>query len=419
MSETLDKLSGLSLAQKRALAARLLRRKAGRSVSFHALSYNQQAMWIEHQRAPTSAAYNVSFAARLSGEVDVARLRRAFQSLVDRHSSLRTTFTTQGEKVVQQINPQQEVCFTETDGSAWSAEELQTRLSAEALRPFNLRDDSLFRINLFAESSGNSILLLTVHHIIGDFWSLIILLDELEILYAGEPDVSSPSLPPAQYIDYSEWQARLLAGTDGERLWSYWQQQLSGELPVLELLTDRSRPAAQSYRADSLLFVLNNELTERLKALAKSEKTTLYVVLLAALKTLLYRYTGRENILVGSPLIGRNRPEFRDVVGNFINPVVMRTALWGISSSANFCPSCERPFLWLLSTRSIHFLCWSSNCDQCATPAVTRYFRSCLCSRSRISQRGKGHPCFLWAMPGRLEPGQHHAGVDQLQTTES
>ena len=338
MSSTSRHLTDLSAAEKRALLARLLRRKTSAAKSLHPLSYNQQGIWFLYQLAPESMVYNVHFAARICGEVNVPALRQAFQALSDRHASLRTTFPVHSGQPVQQVHAHQDVHFEETDGSEWSSDELNTRLVEEAYRPFDLEQGPLLRATLFARSKQERILLLVVHHIVIDFWSLAVLLYELDVLYPAAL-VGVPAALPAldvQYTDYVRWQAEMLASPEGERLWAYWRKQLAGQLPVLELPTDRPRPRIQAHRGASHEFTLSDELSGHLKALAKAKSATLYVVLLAAFQAILHYHTGQDDLLVASPVVGRSRAEFEGIVGLFTNPVVLRANLSGNPTFTEF-----------------------------------------------------------------------------------
>jgi hypothetical protein len=184
----------------------------------------------------------------------------------------------------------------------------------------------VLRVNLFTCSAQEHVLLLVVHHIAIDFWSLAVLLTELGVLYPAEKAGVKALLPAldSQYTDYVRWQAEMLAGPEGERLWAYWQKQLAGQLPLLELPTDRPRPPVPTYRGASYDFHLNYELSSRLKALAKAQGATLYMVLLSAFQVILHHHTGQEDLLVGSPVLGRSRAEFEGIVGLFTNPVILR-----------------------------------------------------------------------------------------------
>jgi amino acid adenylation domain-containing protein len=321
----------LSAEEKRVLLAQLLGQRASSSRYLCPLSPGQKALWFLHQIAPQSAAYNIAFAAHIRSSVNTLALRRAFQALLDRHPSLRTTYITRNGEPVQHIHEHLQVQFEEMDASTLSLDGLNDWVVKEYRRPFDLERGPVLRVNLFARSEEEYILLLTVHHIAFDAWSLGILLDELGVLYPAEKAGTQAVLPPLdlQYTDYVHWQANMLAGPDGERLWAYWQKQLAGELPVLDLLTDQPRQPVQTCRGASRIFKLDEKLTRQLKALAKAEGATLYTTLLAAFQTLLYRYTGQQDLVVGSPVIGRGRPEFERIVGYFVNMVVLRATLSG------------------------------------------------------------------------------------------
>jgi amino acid adenylation domain-containing protein len=331
MSQTSQRTADLSPDEKRTLLAQLLRKKVSGSKSFYPLSDNQQGIWFLSQFAPESSIYNVNFAARIRSDVDIPAFRRAFQALVDRHPSLRTTIAVHSGKPVQQIHEHQPVHFEETDASTWSGDELQTRLVEETQRPFDLERGPVMRVSLFTRSAQEHILLLVIHHIVVDFWSLAVILNELGVLYAAEKAGRPAALTPLdlQYTDFVRWQAEMLASPAGERLWDYWKKQLAGPLPMLSLPTDRSRPTIQMFRGAQHAFTLNDELARRLRALAKAEGATLYMVLLAAFELMLYYHTGQEDILVASPMAGRSRAEFEGMVGFFANPVVLRANLSG------------------------------------------------------------------------------------------
>jgi amino acid adenylation domain-containing protein len=333
-----NRIAGLSSAEKRALLADLLREKARAAESFYPLSYNQQGIWFLSQLAPESMVYNVSFAARITSEFDVPALRRSFQALVDRHPCLRTTFTVRSGKPAQRIHQGAKVHFEELDASAWSRDEIESRLTDEAHRPFDLEQGPLLRVNVFKRSAREHYLLLVVHHIVIDFWSLAILLNELGVLYPAEAADRRATLPllHLQYGDYVRWQSEMLAGAEGERLWGYWRKQLAGQMPVLELPTDRPRQPIQTHRGGSHDFVLSDELSGRLKLLAKAQGATLYVVMLAAFQAMLHYLSGQTDLVVGSPVVGRSRAEFEEIVGLFTNPVFLRISLSGNPSFQEF-----------------------------------------------------------------------------------
>ena len=327
---TSDLLEELSRNKSELMA--LLRDGNERVPAFYPLSYGQRALWFVHKLAPGSAAYNAIFAARIRAEVDPAALKRAFKSLVERHAILRTTYIeSAGDSAVQQVHQSIDFEIPISDASGWSEAELNKRMIEAAHQPFNLEQGPVWRGVLFAVSPQESIFLLAVHHIAIDVLSYAVLISELCLLYSAEKAGVKAALPPprAVYSDYVRWQAEMLSSAEGERLWTYWQQQLAGELPELNLPTDHIRTPVQTYQGSSHTFVINKQLTQAIRALAEKEGVTLYTTLLAAFQTLLYRYTGQEDILIGCPTGGRSRADFESVVGYFVNPLVLRGDLSG------------------------------------------------------------------------------------------
>jgi amino acid adenylation domain-containing protein/non-ribosomal peptide synthase protein (TIGR01720 family) len=299
-------------------------------VATHPLSINQQSLWFMYQMAPESAVYNLSFAASLNHKVDVSALKRAFESLVKRHASLRTTFIEVNGAPVQKIHPEIETCFDVREAEDSTFDE---QLAQEAQRPFDLQYGPLLRLVLFTRNGEQPVLLMVAHHIIVDFWSLAVLMHELSDLYtAANSDLAPVN---AQYTDYARWQHDMLEGDAGQRLWSYWEEQLSGTLPILNLPTDRPRPPVQTYNGSTHRFSLTAELLDQIKLLGQRSGATLYMTLLAAYEVLLSRYTGQDEILVGTPTAGRGRGELSDVVGYFVNPVVLRARLSSQQSFAS------------------------------------------------------------------------------------
>jgi len=289
------------------------------------LSQGQQALWFLNRLAPDSSAYNISGALSIKGELNVSALHRALQALVDRHPALRTSFIASQDELFQQVRDHEEVDFSIEDASTWS--EVHRRLSEESSCVFSLETGPLFRVRLFTRSSEEYILLLVMHHIISDYWSIGVLTNELSSLYRAEFANESSALSPLslQFADYVRWESEMLAGPEGERLWNYWQKQLGGELPNLNLPADHTRPAVQTHKGATLQFELSAEVTERLRALAQSRMATPYMVLMAAFELLLHRHTGQSDLVIGSPTAGRRWAEVTDVVGYFVNPVVIRS----------------------------------------------------------------------------------------------
>src|SRR5579884_1978054 len=326
-------LAGLSLTEKRMLLAELLREKAKQDAAFP-LSHGQRGLWLLSQLDRDSAAYNLFFPARIRSRIDVPAFRRALQTLIARHPSLRTTFEQHEGELRQRVHSSltgAEGWLEVHDASSWSEAVLHQRIEEEAYRPFDLERGPLARVHLFSRSAEEHFFLLTAHHIIGDFWSLVLLMEEMQKLYPAEC-AGVPWRPPpvtAHYRDFVRWQAEMLASGEGKRLLSYWQKQLAGVEPVLELPTDRPRPPRFRQRGAAVSCRLESDLVGRLKELAAAEGVTLYTVLLAAFEVLLGRHSGQEDFVIGSPFAGRSRPEFERVVGCFINMLPLRANLSG------------------------------------------------------------------------------------------
>ncbi len=282
------------------------------------LSSMQTALWFEQQLAPESPAYNIPFAARLGAEMDLEALRHALVTLVGRHAALRSTVGIEAGQLVQRFAREPELSWTMR--TVAGVEELRAAVAAEAHRPFDLERGPLFRAVLFS-APQDRVLLLVAHHLVFDGWSLWVLLDELRFLYDGR-ELDLPALP-AEYADFVLWQGEMLAGPVGERLWQFWRAELPAGMPPLQLPADR-QAAGPSWRGAAHRFPVDRELIGRLKSLAREEGTTLYAVLLAAYQALLARSTGQLEIVVGSAMSGRSRPEFRDLVGCLFNTVPLQ-----------------------------------------------------------------------------------------------
>ncbi|HEX6288568.1 MAG TPA: amino acid adenylation domain-containing protein, partial [Herpetosiphonaceae bacterium] len=292
------------------------------------LSIGQRALWFLHQLTPTSAAYNLSSAMRIRGRLDIPTLRRTLEKLVERHAALRTSFVVLDGEPAQRINPVA-FGFDVEDMPGMDAAELGPRLTELAHRPFDLAHGPLLRVHLFQTADDEAILLLVVHHIVADLWSLSLMIRELSALYSAEQTGQPAALAPLEqsYGDYVYRQQQWLAGSEGDRLWAYWQRQLADAPAVLDLPTDRMRPPVQTYSGAAHSFRLGSELTRQLKDLAQQSSATLYVTLLAAYQVLLYRYTGQRDLLIGTPTSGRSRAGLAGLIGYFVNPVVLRGRL--------------------------------------------------------------------------------------------
>ncbi len=320
------RISRLSPAEKKAMLAELLRRRATEQQRDHPMSWGQRSLWFLTQLAPESAAYNVVSPARIVSQLDVDALRRAMSTLISRHQVLRTIYRVRSGEPQQHIQSIGDIDFEVSDASEWSPAELQQRLEEEAHRPFDLAEDSVLRWRLYRRSESDSVFLWTAHHIAVDFSSMMILMRELGEIYTAEKNGTGERLPPVehQYIDYVRWQQELVDGPEGERLWDYWRRQMEDAPLSLDLPTDRPRTEVRSFKGDGVTTRSGARLTRLVHGFAKSEKSTVYVVLLTAYYLLLRRLSGHTDIVIGSPMAGRSRPEFQDIVGYFINSVCVR-----------------------------------------------------------------------------------------------
>ena len=295
------------------------------------LSEGQAALWFLHRLAPQSAAYNVVGAARLCGEVDATTLRRAFQALVDRHPVLRARFQTNGGEPAQIVQENVTLFFQEEDSSALSDADFSDRIAEEARRPFDLENGPVIRLALFTRNGGDRLLMLVAHHIVIDMWSVAVLVNELKSIYEAAVCGVIATLPAPEfsYRDFVTSQQRELAGPHGQQLQQYWQSELSGELPVLNLNTDHPRPYLQTFEGASESIHFEGDTVKRLQELARDNLLPIHSLLLAAYAALLYRHTNQEEIIVGCPTSGRTDRRFQSLIGYFVNPLPIRIRLSG------------------------------------------------------------------------------------------
>lgn len=299
------------------------------------LSYAQERLWLIHQRDGGNAGYNLPLGIRIKGTLNEAALERSLQEILKRHAVLRTRFIVRDGKTFQQVLPKLEFSLKMLDLSnvpkGLQDEEIRERVRTEAQQPFDLERGPLFRARLLRLDEHDHVLLITMHHIVSDGWSIGILLEELVSLYANCSHGRSPSLPdlPMQYADFTEWQREWLSGETLKQQMSYWEQQLSNLPSPLELPTDRPQPANRSFNGDSYRFTIPVEVAEKLRRIARESKASLFMVLLAAWQVLLYRYSGQADILIGTAIANRNRLQLEKLIGFFVNMLVLRTELSG------------------------------------------------------------------------------------------
>jgi amino acid adenylation domain-containing protein len=327
-------IAGLSAEEKRVLLSCLLMEQAEASASAYPLSYGQRSLWFLHQLAPGSPAYTITFTGRISGDLDVPALERAAQALVDRNAILRTTYAVRDGQPVQLVHPRWPVRVARHHPRHdLGPDELRDWLRREINRPFDLQAGPVLRFHLLEhtpdEHDSEYVLVMTVHHIAVDFWSIDVILDELRLLYAAEHGADPLPPCPQRYVDYADQQIRTLGGAEGERLWQYWSRQLAGELPNLRLPVDRPRPAVQTYRGAVHRFTVDGRLKGGLEEVGRRVGATSYVTLFAAYATLLHRYSGQDDLLIGSPFGCRDRAGLDNLVGYIANPVVLRADLQG------------------------------------------------------------------------------------------
>jgi len=303
-----------------------------------ALTPGQEALWFIHKLVPTSPAYHCGTSVRIKGALDPERIRRTFQVLLDRHAALRTSFAMVGETAMQRIRPHEDVVLDRIDASAWTEQVLAARVQQAHERPFDLDNGPLLRLHLFSRSAQDHVLLMTIHHLATDGWSTWVLSNEMMAIYAAIQAGTEPVLAPIahDYRLFAIQQAQSLQGAEGERLWQYWRGRFPGERPELDLPTDRPRPLVPAYRGATHPFSLGDAGTRLLKRLVQSSGDTLYMVLLAAFKVLLHRYTGQDDIVVGSPAAGRSMAAVSDVIGYFSNALPLRSDLSGNPSFTDF-----------------------------------------------------------------------------------
>ncbi|MBD2741503.1 non-ribosomal peptide synthetase [Coleofasciculus sp. FACHB-1120] len=297
-------------------------------------SFAQQRLWFLDQLFPGNTFYNVATALRLTGSLNTSALEETFNEIVRRHEALRTTFRMLDGQPVQVIASSLTIPLPLVDLRHLPATErdVETRRLAteERSRPFDLSQDSLLRVMLLQLDSSEHVLLLNLHHIVSDGWSIGVLIRELGTLYTAFGNNERSPLPelPIQYADFADWQHEWLQGEVLETQLAYWKQQLDN-IPSLNLPTDKPRPATPTYRGATQFLELPKSLSEELEVLTQRQGVTLFMTLLAAFQTLLYRYTQQSDIVVGSPIANRNRREIEGLIGFFVNSLVLRTNLSG------------------------------------------------------------------------------------------
>jgi amino acid adenylation domain-containing protein len=333
LTSTKKALLELRLRRKSASQAKAILRHPDRVSA--PLSFGQERLWFLAQMDPESILYHVPRAVRLYGELDHVALQGAVNALIDRHESLRTVYEAVDGVPVQRITPSRPVpmALVDVEGiTAADRETAATRMMLEKVRePFDLATDLMLRATLFRFSQHEHIFLLITHHIVSDAWSEGVLFRDLAALYDACRNGRLCSLPvlPIQYADFAEWQRECVKGPVLEELLDYWKRTLDGAPASPALCTDRMRPAIPTFRGAEQTFHLSPSLTQAIGELARNERATLFMTLLGAFQTLLWRYTGETDVCVGTAIANRQRPELEPLIGFFVNTLVLRTHLAG------------------------------------------------------------------------------------------
>ena len=295
------------------------------------LSFAQQRLWFLDQLEPMSTAYNVPAVVRLHGPFNPEVFTKAVEEVMRRHESLRTRFVTERGRARQEISAATELEVPIIDLRSYERvdqeDEVRRLATVEVRKPFDLTVGPLVRLTVLQLSENEHVLMLTMHHIVSDGWSMGVLMRELTVLYDAFSRRELSPLPelPIQYADYAVWQREWLQGEVLDQQMRYWREQLQGAPPVLELPTDHPRPAVQSFRGGILRRRLSGELLHQIEALSRREGVTLYMSVLAAFAVVLARYSGQQEIVVGTPIAGRTRQEIEGLIGFFVNTLVLRT----------------------------------------------------------------------------------------------
>lgn len=348
MSALLKSVADLSPVQRAILEQRLRQKRAssvkariprhgGEGGSF-VPSFAQQRLWFLHRLAPDSNAYNIPNALHAKGPLNLKALEQSIDEIRRRHEVLRTTFAVHEGQPVQIIGsakaeglPVVDLSMVPQPDQERLAKEL---IEAESNRPFNLASQTALRVSVLKLNQDEHIILFTMHHIASDSWSMSVLVNEVGTLYEAFSKGRPSPLPelPIQYADFAVWQRQWLQGQELENQQNYWKRQLSGMPPLLELPGDRPRPAQETYRGAIHSIALSKELSTNLQALSRKQGATLFMTLLAGFKLLLNYLTNQNDIVVGTDVANRGRVETENLIGFFVNQLVLRTQISGEST---------------------------------------------------------------------------------------
>ena len=339
---------------------------------------------------PAERRLQHSSALRLRGELDVEALSASLGAIVERHQSLRTVFVEDEQldgfrqQVLASVGPVPVTLAGDDDAQA----QIRAFVESETQQPFDLRNGPLLRARLLRLAADDHVLTLTIHHVAADGWSMRVLVEELIALYGARRQGIEATLPdlPIQYADYAIWQRHWLEAGERERQLEYWMARLGGGQSVLELPTDRQRPALPSYRGARHELQLPQALGRQLQALAQREGTTLFMLLLASFQALLHRYSGQDEIRVGVPVANRNRVETERLIGFFVNTQVLRADLDAQMPFLTFYSRPVSPRSAPSHIRTCRSSNWSRLCNRSAVSATARCSRPCTTTRTWVPQ---------------------------------
>ncbi|MEV8631698.1 amino acid adenylation domain-containing protein [Streptosporangium sp. NPDC051023] len=298
------------------------------------LTQNQKALWFLKQLNPDGFAYNIGGAVEVRVELDPELMFDAVRALIRRHPILRANFVLQEGRALQRISTENREDLALFDVLEEEWDDVYQMIIREYRKPYDLERDPLVRFRLFKRADDRWVIMKAVHHIISDAISTFTFIEELLAIYEGLRRGERIELPPisATYLDFLNWQDRFLAGPEARRMLDYWQGHLPAQVPMLSLPVDKPRPAVQTHNGASEFFVLDTELSARVHALAREHNVTVFMVLLSAYYLLLHRYSGQDDIIVGSPVTGRTQEEFASLYGYFVNPLPLHVSLAGAPS---------------------------------------------------------------------------------------
>jgi amino acid adenylation domain-containing protein len=390
------------------------------------LSVGQERLWFLDQLEPGNPAYNIPAAYHITGRLNVAALERSLGEIVRRHEILRTTFPILDGQPVQVISPDVDLMLPQVDLRELTVTEREAEVqrwaTQEAQQSFDLARGPLLRVRLLRLSECEHVFLLTMHHVVSDEWSVGVFMRELAALYGAFSTGKPSSLPdlPIQYADFAAWQRRWLQGAALESQLGYWRQQVGDSLPMLQLPTDRPRPPVQTYRGAKQSLELPESMGDELKALGEREAATLSMTLLAAFKTLLCRYTGQKDIVVGTPVANRSRAEIEGLIGFFANTLVIRTDLSGDPTFRELLGQVRRVVLGACSHQDLPFEKLVEELqperDLSRPPLFQAWFRMASLADERLELPGLTvEPLLILETPSRfdlaLEAWEHSGGM--------